>query len=84
MEKTKDRLEYPVQFLEEIIKNFTGNKECEKAFLLTASLISLVKEKNIEGIKGWLSEITYNPESLGSAFFMVYSFAQQYLEEISN
>ena len=84
MEKYKDRLEYPAQFLEEMIKNFSGDEKPEKAYLLTASLIPLVKEKNVEGINNWLSEITFDPEILGSAFFMVHSFAQQYLEKLSD
>jgi len=86
--KMKDRLEYPIDFLESMLENYTGEFSYRtKAFVLTTDLMQLIKASDIAGIRSWLRNISFDPEELGSAFVQIYRFAGDYamkLESMAN
>jgi hypothetical protein len=81
-----ERLEFPLQFLEELrTTNFLGAADWQvQSRQLTDLLTIAIRNKSNKDIKEWIDNINFNPEALGSAFFMVYQFAVDYLRENSS
>lgn len=81
----KDRLDYPVEFLEEMIKNFSGAlADRTEAYQLTSSLIDVVRRSDSVGIQEWLDSISFDPEYLGTAFCVVHQFAVAYKKKLDS
>lgn len=78
----KDRLEHPIEFLESMLGNFT-NPKFQQAQHLTYDLIEIVKDKDKGRLIKWIKSINGDPESFGSAFYMVYQFAEDYFNKMN-
>jgi hypothetical protein len=78
----RDRLEHPDDFLESMLGNFEKPR-FQQARNLTQRLIQIVEAHDTGSLITWIKRIDFDPESLGSAFFMVYQFARDYLQKIS-
>ena len=76
-----DRFEYPLGFLASMRGNFTGPKEDQrKALALFESLSIGIEANSRRAVQEWLANIDFDPETLGSAFLVLYQFACGYLE----
>ena len=54
----------------------------QQARILTQHLIEIIKTHDSGSLSAWLKNINIDPESLGSAFYIVYQFAEEYMEKI--
>jgi len=79
----KNRIDHPIEFLESMIENFSVDlAHRADAFILTTQLITLVKVSDSGGIRSWIKNNSDDPERHGSAFFMIYQFAVDYLKKL--
>jgi hypothetical protein len=79
----KDRLEYPIEFIDSMLRNFQDS-EFPKAQRLTQDLRDIAIAGGPMNLSSWIKKIDFEPESLGSAFFMVYQFAKDLLQKNLN
>jgi hypothetical protein len=78
----KERLEHPVDFSESMIGNLAAS-QFQQARNFNQNLIEIVKAHDAGRLTTWTKSINFDPESLGSAFYMVYQFAEDYLQKLS-
>ena len=80
----KDRLEYPLEFLESMRFNFLGNVEWQvKSLVLIDTLTDAIKGGSPQHIQKWIESFDSDPELFGSAFLQVYRFAVDYFNKTS-
>ena len=65
-----------------MLENFAPQK-FQQARISTQHLIKIIKTHDLDSLEAWIKSINFDPESLGSAFYMVYQFAEDYLRKNS-
>jgi|GEM_PF-4815391 len=78
--KFKDRLEYPIDFIDSMMGNFQ-KPGFQQALSLTQDLKDIIIDSDSIKLSSWIDKIDFDTESLGSAFFMVYQFSKDLLQK---